>query len=258
MSAPILAIPVKKTHKYSVDERVLKAFESSPYLAFEITISTGSLSRARKFVQNLIESYPNKKLYLRFHALLGPEYDPLFANDNKPESHRNIETLVDFISENYGGGYLVLHSNTSPDEYLTEKARQLFKNSLGKGVVLALENLAEGWSSDVRVFSDFLLKSGFKGVVDLGHLNSSDCLRFSSLKRCEAIEILSPYLVGAHIYEHEKEGHHPFSDYLITGDALQQLLDIGIDWWVIELEDPEAFLSVFDLVNGFLVSMNRE
>lgn len=258
MSTPILAIPVKKIHKYSLDERVLKAFESFSYFAFEITISNGSLTRARKFVQDLTESYPNKKLYLRFHTILGPEYDPLFANDNKPESHRNIETLVDFISENFGGGYLVLHSNTSPDEYLTEKARQLFKNSLRKGVVLALENLAEGWSSDVRFFSEFLLRSGFKGVLDLGHLNSSDCLRFSSLKRCEAIELLSPYLVGAHIYEHEKEGHRPFSDYLITGDALQQLLDIGIDWWVIELEDPEAFLSVFDLVKGFLLSMSRK
>lgn len=251
MVTPLIAFPVKSIRECAVAGEILDCYRDLPYIAAELTITGKSLSRAKNFARMLLNACPEKRVYLRFHAPRHLNYDPFAKGFEGETAARSISKLVDFISGEFGGGFLVLHSTSKPDSKSIENCRNLAASSLSRGVVLCLENLADGWTSDIRAFCEVLDVSGLKAVLDIGHLNSSDCLRYSSLGRLEAVEMLLPHLAGAHVYEFESCGHHPFTDFYLVGEVLQLLFENGIYWWVVELEDPYLFVQVFKLVKSF-------
>lgn len=250
MNFPLIAYPLKKTSNYKIPAGVLKAFEADGCLAIEITLTGSSARRAKSFLGSLERNY--EKTYFRFHAPVLPEYDPfLIANS---ECRSALSFLIDFIADSFGGGYLVLHSQTKPDRKLIQLSSSLVEYARKKGVILSLENLAAGWSSNLADLAAVAEEAGFKLVLDLGHLNSSDCVRFSLVKKEEAVSLVAPYLVGAHVYEYELSGHIAPCDYLSIGALLWMLFEEGVNWWVIELEDEGEFLKTYELVKNLFAS----
>jgi sugar phosphate isomerase/epimerase len=230
-----------------VPHGVLKAFEDQGYLALEITVNTSSISRAKNFLSLLERDHP--KLYYRFHTPLLPEYDPF--SQKVGSDFKEIKYLIDFISDSFGGGYLILHSQTEPTANAIEAASLLSNYASRKGVKINLENLAGGWTSNLGELAAIAEMTGFKLVLDIGHLNSSDCVRFSQIKKEEALKLVAPYLVGAHIYEYEASGHHAPCDYLIIGELLRVLFEAEVGWWVIEIENEVEFLQTYKLLKDF-------
>jgi len=248
LSLPLLAYPLKKTATYAIPAAVLSVFEEAGYLAVEVTLKTSSVHKARSFLAFLERNY--KKLYFRFHAPVLPEYDPFLIEN--PECREALTFLIDFIADSFGGGHLVLHSQVEPDKRLIQLSSSLVDYARRKGVILSLENLTEGWSADLAALAAVAAKAGFKIVLDIGHLNSSDCVRYSSVRKENVVKLVTPYLVGTHVYEYESSGHFAPYDYLSIGELLWMLIDAGINWWVIELEDEEEFLKTYRLIKNFL------
>lgn len=252
LKEPIFVYPLKKLSSYELPVEIAEFFKNSSYIAMEITVSESSFSRMQSFLKKVEQGSNGKSIYYRFHTMVCPEYDPF--DTNQYESHKNIEYLSALIQKNFGGGYLILHSNKTPSKAALQRASVLVRNCRKKGVILALENLTQGWSSNIDLFTRVLKETGFKAVLDIGHLNSSDGIRSGKLSKLKAAESLLPYLIGAHIYEHEYAGHYPPQDLLSIGDLLHLLIENEVYWWVIEIENPDAFLSTFKLLSGLLKS----
>lgn len=243
------ALPLKKPSRYELPAILEKFAELFGYVALEITVTSASLDGVKRFIKKLDPYSLHVPVYLRFHTSVKSEYDPfkVFASDLHDRYY--IDTLVNFISENFGGGYLVLHSNFEPQEKEIQNVSEFVRKSRQKGVIICLENLAQGWSADPYRLSEVLLKTGLKGVLDVGHLNSSTLLRTGALTRLEALDLLAPYLVGAHIYEYEHNGHVAPEDGFLLFDVLDALYRLGVDWWVIELENENDIEKTLKVVS---------
>lgn len=246
---PIVAFPIKINSSFPDIVALSELFSDFNYVALEVTLTNSRLPHIKSYLNEIARKLNGKPIYLRFHTLVNQEYD-IFEDNER--TLLNLNCLIDFISNNYGGGYLVLHSVKEPNETTIQNVSEFVAQTKKKGVVLALENLCEGWSSDIVQMSKTLAETGLKGVLDIGHLNSSDYVRYSRIEKRFALEILSPYLIGAHIYEHEESRHFPIEDFFSIGELLKSLYESGVDWWVIELENISEFQKTLRLIRSFI------
>lgn len=242
MESLTISYPVKNPRTFVVNGILKYLSDNYGYVALEITVSRSTFSYARSLVNKVQKEFDGFPLYLRFHTPVTEDYDPFLNRES-------IQSLISFISENYNGGYLIVHSKSGPpaDEGI-ELAKELVLSSRTKGVVLCLENLAVGWSSVPELFEKILIKTGLKGVLDVGHLFSSDAFKFKRSKVIDAVENLLPYLSGAHVYEYESGGHHPALDPYLIGNVLTTLKNGGVNWWTIELEDENSFFATLKTI----------
>ncbi|MCX7832067.1 MAG: sugar phosphate isomerase/epimerase [Actinobacteria bacterium] len=249
---PIIAFPIKINSSFPDIVALSELFSDFNYVALEVTLTNSRLSRIKSYLNEISRKLNDKPIYLRFHTLVKQEYD-IFEDNER--TFLNLNCLIDFISNNYGGGYLVLHSVKEPNETTIQSVSEFVAQAKKKGVVLALENLRRGWSSDIILMKKTLAETGLKAVLDIGHLNSSDYIRFGRIEKHLAVELLSPYLVGAHIYEHEDNGHIPIEDFFSIGEVLKSLYESDINWWVVELENISEFQKTLRLVQSFIDSL---
>jgi sugar phosphate isomerase/epimerase len=240
----IISYPVRSPKSFQPNGVLSYLADKYGYIALEVTVSRSTIAFVKSLLKKIQNEYEDLPLYFRFHAPVMPEYDPFLSSDG-------IESITNFISKNYKGGYLVVHSNSDlPDKASIDAARKLASHAKGKGIILCLENLASGWSSDPKTYLDILASTGMKGILDIGHLYSSDSVRYRRLSLKDAVENLLPYLCGAHVYEYESGGHHPALDPYLVGEVLTTLRNGGVSWWTVELEDENSFFGTLKTIEN--------
>lgn len=235
---PTIAVPIKNSTCYALPPCFDYLKERTGYAALEITITPSSMSKVRSFIRQL------QSTEVRFHLSPRPEFD-ICAGQTAFEK---VKQVIDSLAGMASPTFLTLHSFKPPDRESVEAVKELNKQSLRKGVVISLENLASGWTAEPEKLLDFAETTGVRLTVDIGHLNTSDQVRSGRYSRAEIIEMLGPFACSAHIYEHEENGHQAADDLFIMLDALQLLRLSPADWWVIELEDTEDFRKMFELI----------
>lgn len=201
--------------------------------------------------------YP--EIELRYHVPYG---DIEIAHKNNEVSERAVILLKKSIEaiKRLDGRYLTVHIGLGPDSsqaLCMDRAKSnlslLVDYAYSAGVVLSLENLKCGYTSDPRVFSNLIMTSGAMVTFDIGHglsssANENDwpCVKF--------IETVASRIVNAHIYEAETHEHVAPVDMSVIGGPIKKLMETPCEWWVVELSRSEDVLRTRRLLQKMLMN----
>lgn len=252
---PTIAFPVID---YMIPDFALEVAEETGTLAAEITLTSANINRAHGVIKRLMElGKVFNQCEIRFHLKPLPQYDFVASDNQRVEATEKIKKVVNFLTEKIAPCFLTIHSPGIWDSEVFlneafEDLKALCRKAMQNGVVICLENMASGWTSDPERLIEVADKSGVSIVLDIGHFNSSECCRFNLWHRREVVEALGVFTVGAHIYEYEHNGHIPAKDHYLLWDALEALFLTKASWWVIEHNDRESFFDTYSIIKEFL------
>jgi sugar phosphate isomerase/epimerase len=175
---------------------------------------------------------------------------------------RRIIRLVSKV----GGRYLSIHiglglDSTEPLSWETTlgNLRDLVQFAAAHRVTVCLENLAWGWTSRPNLFEKLIRQSGAGVTLDIGHAHVCEAVA-SQLYGVE--DFVSPHperIFNAHVYHTEVpgQGHLPPETPQDIEDRLALLQDVGCDWWVIEIREPDGLLRTKKMIDAWLTSENQ-
>ena len=187
--------------------------------------------------------------------------DPVWAK--KAETiFRRIIRLVSKV----GGRYLSLHIGLGHDstEPLSWKAninnlRRLVQFGAEQRVKVCLENLAWGWTSKPNLFEKLIRLSGAGITLDIGHAHACESVRSRQYTVEDFVTPHADRIFNAHVYHTEipGRGHIPPENGEEIADRLALLREIGCEWWVIEIKEPEGLLKTKEIVEACVTRFDR-
>ncbi len=186
--------------------------------------------------------------------------DPVLAK--KAEAvFRRIIRLVSKV----GGRYLSIHiglglDSTEPLSWETtlDNLRRLVQFGAGHRVTVCLENLAWGWTSKPNLFEKLIRLSGAGVTLDIGHAHVCESVRSQQYVIEDFVTPHADRVFNAHVYHTEipGQGHIPPVSGEEIADRLALLQEIGCEWWVIEIKEPEALLKTRGIIETWLTCVD--
>jgi sugar phosphate isomerase/epimerase len=128
---------------------------------------------------------------------------------------------------------------------LVERAREL-------DIVVCLENLRRGPTSDPETVVEWARKSGAMITLDVGHAVSCQRVQKGELTPLDFVESFADRLLEVHMYERETDRHHPPRDMSVLGPIVDRLLATACTWWTIELNDCDQALATRTLLLDYM------
>lgn len=243
----------------SWEETVELARERGNGTSIDYSLDSADLDAVTRDVSALRAMCPNNGLEVRYHLPFG---DAEIANSDPRLARGAVDVMksaIDRVAE-AGGLYATLHMGLNSDlhgplnwEHAVEHLTELVGYGRGRGVIVCLENLREGFTSEPDRFMDLIHASGAAVTFDVGHATSSaaaaggfDAARFARL--------VASRVANVHVYDREGPGHIAPTDLSRIGDALTGLLDSECRWWVVELGNADEVRRTRDLLIHFLES----
>jgi sugar phosphate isomerase/epimerase len=191
------------------------------------------------------------RFHLPFHACDVCDPSPLAARDALARTAGVIRSLSP-------GDVITIHApvrdshEEDHDPHVAAKhLSDLVAVGADHGVIVAVENLRWGPTSDPERFIDLVDRSGARVTFDVGHAASSDAAARGYTPARFARE-LGDRIVGAHVYGRENERHHPPASLDDIREVLGALCDADCAWWTIELTSPDEVLSTRAMLAAFL------
>ncbi len=228
------------------------------YIAIDWTIELDKLSsfkRQRLIFEELTKGSDCKEV--RYHCPLA-KFEIAHIN---PYISRNSFVLLKKcikIIKSFEAKYLTLHvGGASTIEELSwdnavRNLSDLVDFGEKNGVVVCLENLKSGWTSDPVLFSKLVESSGAGVTFDIGHANSSVYAASAEATCLDFLSAVSEFVVNAHIYEAEDPYHIAPDNLCVIEPVLKELLKTSCDWWVVELDDCNSIERTRWLLQDFL------
>lgn len=176
--------------------------------------------------------------------------------DEAMETYRNVCRMVSRLDGKFMTVHLGLGSR-STDELSWERSvdglAELVGYAESLGICVCLENLASGWSSRPELFERLIRKSKAGVTLDIGHAQVSPSVQS---RQYDFEDFVSPHherVFNAHVYHEEREdGHVPPEELDDVKDRLSLLSCLPCDWWVLELREEAALLSMLRVVRQFM------
>lgn len=213
------------------------------------------LEKDGKAFKTLLEG--DDGLEVRYHCFLESIELAHIDSHAAEESLRILKFCVDRVRE-FGGGYVTVHIGLWAEfdgeiswDRAVENLSRLVDYGNARGIIVCLENLKAGLTSDPGLFLKLVELTGAKVTFDLGHANSSLHAR-NGCSGLDFLKMVSPHVVNAHVYEAENPHHIAPQDLDLIGPMLEHLLQTNCDWWVIELEDKQEVEHTRALLQSFL------
>jgi sugar phosphate isomerase/epimerase len=116
------------------------------------------------------------------------------------------------------------------------------------GIIICLENLRRGLTSDPETVLSWAQVSGSMITLDIGHAVSCQRVQSGALSVIDFVEAFADRLYAVHMYEREVDRHYPPQDMHILGPIVDRLLRTRCAWWTIELDDYAEALSTRNLL----------
>jgi len=166
-----------------------------------------------------------------------------------PNKTEGLKTLKNVINNIPGADYLTIHlHNGKEPEYntLLDNVSELNEYSKERNIELCIENLRKGFSSKPENVINVAEATGCKITFDIGHTPYEN--------RMNCINLFSDKIYNVHTYEREcdKIGHVAPKDLTYLKPVLDGLLDIGCDFWLIELMNVEEIKNTKNMLNKYL------
>ena len=124
--------------------------------------------------------------------------------------------------------------------------------SLDLGIIICLENLRHGLTSDPNTVLNWAQVSGSMITLDVGHAVSCERVQSGALSVVDFVEAFADRLHEVHMYERETDRHYPPRDMSILGPIVDRLLETECKWWTIELDDSAEALATRNLLLDYL------
>jgi sugar phosphate isomerase/epimerase len=245
------------THIMPSLEAVISHAQEKGYRAIDYSLDWRLPLFSAQNTQKIKDMLEGNHLEIRYHLPFGAVDIGHNDKDTAAASLRLLKRSFEII-KNFGGKYATVHVGLgSPMENLDWRRtvvnlQRLVEHGKRLGLVVCLENLKNGWTSEPELFLELIEKSGALVTFDIGHAFSSPHSRNGGVCCVDFIKLVSDKIVNAHIYEAEDPGHLPPRDLEIISPALAELLKTKCDWWVIELGKKEWVENTRSLLCTFL------
>jgi sugar phosphate isomerase/epimerase len=172
---------------------------------------------------------------------------------------RVLQEYVDVTAES-GARHLNLHVGShglAPEETawqsLLRHLGRLLDHAARRGVLLTVENLRVGLTSDPETYARLLRETGAAACFDIGHAQGSDWVAAGRGTAVDVLRAIPTRVAAAHVYHVEVgDSHHPPGDVADLAPALDALAATGCDWWVVELHTREYLEQTRRVLDAYL------
>jgi sugar phosphate isomerase/epimerase len=204
-------------------------------------------------------------LEVRFHC----PFQKIDLGHTDPEKAKKAEVIFQSIIRlvsKAGGQILSIHiglgrDSTAPLSWdsTISKLRNLVQYGTEHGVMVCLENLAWGWTSKPNLFEKLIRKSSAYVTFDIGHARVCESVRNHYYSVEDFVTPHAGKVLNAHIYDKEIEGigHLPPEHLDDIKKRLSLLMDIGCEFWVIEIKEIESLLKTKKFIDEYLKSEHQ-
>jgi sugar phosphate isomerase/epimerase len=174
---------------------------------------------------------------------------------------RILKEYVDVTAE-LGAHHVNLHVGShglGPEECswdtLLRNLNALLAHAAARGVVVTVENLRLGVTSDPERFAALLEATGAPACFDLGHAQGSDWVQQGRGSAADVLRAIPTPVLAAHVYYRETgDTHHPPATLADMAETLDALVAAGCEWWVVELHTREALEQTRRVVDQYLAA----
>ena len=184
-------------------------------------------------------------LAARYHA---PYTDLEVAHKNASLARQSLAVLRSYLEALPADGEPVftLHvgSKGIPIEELSwdhavGNLRTLVQVGAARGITVAVENLATGWTADPWAMGELCTRSGARITFDLGHCLASEAVQKEAKRVTEILDSLGKFIVQGHIYGVElPDGRHAaWRDLEAVKPALRHLAQFPSFWWILDVDE---------------------
>ncbi|WP_161946318.1 sugar phosphate isomerase/epimerase family protein [Desulfonatronum thiosulfatophilum] len=155
---------------------------------------------------------------------------------------------------------VTVHSGLNPDQpvhmpTLVDNLSRLVEFAGKLGMIVCLENLRTGHSSDPRNIASWAAAAGAMITLDIGHALGSASVQSGSCTVEDFVDLFAHRLWEVHIYGREDEsGHHPIDDMEPFEPIIARLLETRCSWWTVELQDADAARNTREMIRRSLQS----
>jgi sugar phosphate isomerase/epimerase len=172
---------------------------------------------------------------------------------------RILREYVD-VADELGAHHLNLHVGShglEPEEVawdtLCRHLTALLDHAARRRVLLTVENLRLGLTSEPETFARLLRTTGAPACFDVGHAHGSDWVQRGRGSVVDVLRAVPTRVAAAHVYYTETEDtHHPATDVAQLAPALDGLLEAGCAWWVVELHTRDALERTRAVLDQYL------
>lgn len=210
---------------------------------------------------NRIDPYLKAGLQVRYHAFL-PGYELGHADSESAECGLDMHRRLLEAIKGKGEPVVTIHIGLDPEQPIDQvRAVQNLTNlvAFGKsmGIIVCLENLRRGLTSDPEIVSDWAEKSGSAITFDLGHAVSCEHVKSGRLKPEDFIRIFADKLHELHLYGSESDRHYPPRNLAEIQACLDLVAETDCEWWTIELDDYDEIVFTKQLVSDYIEEDTR-
>ena len=272
MSSRIDIPKIALSSRYSQDpSKLLKFARENDFNGIEYSIFEESREEFDNIKNSLIE-LSNSELEIRYHLPFKKmelsHVDESFAKDSLDYMKYCIDNIFEI-----GGKYIIVHLGLgykdSLDKICYENAEkylsELVEYAKTRNIAVCLENLTFGLINSPDLFLKMIDKAGCRACIDIGHVAMSPVVTKGELSMLEYINLMLPYLEGAHIYDKEirdfisGKGVHIYpKDKELISDRIKKIYDSeSCNWWLIELGDPKEILLTKSFLEEILNELNK-
>lgn len=254
------------THMISSFEKVVSLARENGYTAVDYSLDSQNMGLLSHDILRIEELSRGSQLEVRYHCPFGDVEIAHADSQLAGMALSQLKAAIVYVQRaggparqtQAGGRYLTIHMGLNSKahgelhwENGLRNLRELVKYGKERDVVVCLENLKTGFTSEPERFLELIEVSGAKVTFDIGHAASSLSAR-NGHSAARFARLVAPHIVNAHIYEEEGPGHIAPTDLTKIEGALKELVDAGCRWWVIELTDPAEVKRTQQLLNSFL------
>ncbi|HID31629.1 MAG TPA: sugar phosphate isomerase/epimerase [Desulfobacterales bacterium] len=225
--------------------------------SFDVRTFPDTPAEESKWVKDLAALKP---LEIRYHCPfyridLG-HHDPWEAKAAEAIFRR----IIHLVSKAQGE-YLTIHIGLGHDsterlawEASVENLARVVQYGGTRNVKVCLENLAWGWTSRPNLFEKLIRGSGAAVTFDIGHAHACESVRSHHYAFEDFVTPHSERVFNAHIYHTEVSGlgHIPPDGLEDIQDRLAILQNIGCEWWVAEIREPNGLVKTKGVIDEYL------
>lgn len=198
----------------------------------------------------------------RYHA---PYTDLEVAHKNASLARQSLAVLRSYLEVIPADGEPVftvhVGSKGIPIEELSwdhavGNVRTLVQVGASRGITVAVENLATGWTADPWAMGELCSRSGARITFDLGHCLASGAAQKEGRRLTEIVDSLAKFIVQGHIYgvEHPDGRHTAWRDPEVVKPVLRHLAQFPSFWWILDVDEVrDATLLKQQIASGDFV-----
>lgn len=221
--------------------------------AVEFSPDPDRLEQLPEMVRPFLAAGRSVRFHTRYFAHELGHADPVLAELALEAHLRTLRAMVGL-----GEPVVTVHAGLNPnlpmhEPTLVENLARLADQARTLGIVVCLENLRCGPSSEPTNVIRWAGLAGTMITLDLGHALGSDAARSGRCPAERFVELFGERLFEVHVYGKEDEqGHHPIEDIAPFRPLIANLLRTSCRWWTIELQHPTDALGTQALLMGEL------